>query len=74
MWNELNGTLTKEFVFKDFKEALAFVNRIGEAAEKQNHHPDIQLSWGKVIVSLQTHSEHAVTKKDRQLADTIDTL
>jgi 4a-hydroxytetrahydrobiopterin dehydratase len=74
MWNEQNNTLTKEFVFKDFKEALAFVNRIGAAAEKQNHHPDIQLSWGKVVVRLQTHSEQAITQKDRQLADTIDAL
>lgn len=74
MWQEQNNKLTKEFVFKDFKEALAFVDKVGELAEKLNHHPDIQLSWGKVVVRLQTHSEGKVTAKDRELAQGIDAI
>lgn len=74
MWQEQNNKLTKEFVFKDFKEALAFVDQVGELAEKLNHHPDIQLSWGKVAVTLQTHSEGKVTAKDRELAQGIDAI
>ncbi len=74
MWNEENNSLTKEFSFKDFKSALSFVNKVGELAELVNHHPDIELSWGKVKVSLTTHSEKKVTNKDRDLAKQIDLI
>jgi 4a-hydroxytetrahydrobiopterin dehydratase len=71
---EKTDTLTKEFTFKDFSEALAFVNKVGILAEKANHHPDIELSWGKVIVHLVTHSEGKITEKDYALAKAIDAL
>lgn len=74
MWQENNNTLVKEFNFDDFKTALAFVNKVGELAEAQNHHPDIELGWGRVKVLLMTHSEGGVTDKDRALAKEIDTL
>ena len=74
MWQVQNKALVKEFKFPDFKAALAFVNQIGELAEAANHHPDIQLGWGKVVVTLTTHSEGGVTEKDKQLAEQIDGL
>lgn len=74
MWREENGVLVGEFQFDDFKSALAFVDRIGEAAEAANHHPDIELGWGRVKVLLFTHSEQKITNKDHQLAEEIDQL
>ena len=66
--------LMREFEFSDFASALAFTNKIGELAEQHNHHPDISLSWGLVKVWLTTHSEHAITDKDHELAKLIDQL
>lgn len=74
MWNEEDNTLRKEFTFDDFKSALEFVNKVGALAESANHHPDIQLGWGKVKISLTTHSAGGVTEKDRDLAKQIDQL
>lgn len=74
MWTEQNNTLVKEFTFADFKTALLFVNKIGELAEAAEHHPEIMLGWGRVKVILTTHSEGAITEKDRQLAEQIDAI
>lgn len=74
MWSEKDNTIQKEFTFKDFKLALAFVDKIGKIAEKMNHHPTIALMWGRVKVVLTTHSEGKVTDKDRELAKEIDKL
>ena len=67
-------SIRKSYEFKDFATALAFVNLIGALAEADNHHPDIELSWGKVVVKLSTHSEGGVSEKDFALAGKIDTL
>ncbi len=74
MWQEVHNTLVKEFSFADFKTALAFVNKIGELAEEVNHHPDVELGWGRVKVMLTTHDAGGVTDKDRDLAAKIDAL
>jgi 4a-hydroxytetrahydrobiopterin dehydratase len=74
MWEEVSNQLVKTVTFPDFKSALAFVNQVGELAEQANHHPDIELSWGKVVIRLSTHSAGGVTDKDRQLAKEIDAL
>lgn len=74
MWDEEDNTLSKEFKFDDFKSALEFVNKVGALAEDMNHHPDIELGWGRVKVILTTHSEGKVTEKDRTLARKIDEL
>lgn len=74
MWNDNNNKLTKTFSFADFQTALAFVNKVGELAERANHHPDIELSWGKVVIHLSTHSAGGITDKDQQLAKEIDLL
>lgn len=74
MWQEKDNTLVKEFNFADFKSALEFVNKVGELAENMNHHPDVELGWGRVKISLTTHSEGKVTEKDRRIAKEIDNI
>jgi len=66
--------LEKEYRFPDFREALAYVNRLGEVAERAGHHPDIFLTWGKVKVTLWTHSAGGVTAKDVALAKEADAV
>jgi 4a-hydroxytetrahydrobiopterin dehydratase len=56
--------LTKTYTFPDFAKALAFVNRVGEMAEQQGHHPDIYLSWGKVRLDVWTHKIDGLTESD----------
>ncbi|MGQ8337946.1 4a-hydroxytetrahydrobiopterin dehydratase [Sunxiuqinia sp. A32] len=74
-WKTINGKLEKEFTFKNFNEALKFVNQVGIFAEESNHHPDILLhSYKKVNISLLTHSEEKITEKDHNLAKKIDSL
>jgi 4a-hydroxytetrahydrobiopterin dehydratase len=67
-WSEVEGALEREFRFKDFAEALAFVNRVGEAAEAANHHPDIEIHWNRVKLRWWTHVKQAITERDRELA------
>lgn len=74
MWREENGVLVGEFKFEDFKSALNFVDQIGAIAEEANHHPDIELGWGRVKVLLFTHSEQKITDKDHKLAKEIEKL
>lgn len=74
MWKQENNAIEQEFTFEDFATALDFVNKVGQLAETANHHPDIELSWGRVKVMLTTHSEGKVTDKDHQLAKQIDEL
>jgi 4a-hydroxytetrahydrobiopterin dehydratase len=64
----VNGALQREFRFKDFAEALAFVNRVGELAEREGHHPDIEIHWNEVTLRWWTHVADAVTDRDHQLA------
>ena len=64
--------LTRTFKFKNFAEALAFVNRVGEIAEQQNHHPDLHLAWGKVRVEVWTHKISGLTESDFIFAAKVD--
>ena len=74
-WKQEENQIAKEFQFKDFAEALAFVNKVGAEAEKMDHHPDIFIhSWNKVKITISTHSEGGITKKDFQLAEIIEGL
>ena len=66
--------LTKAFKFPDFRSALIFVNRVGEIAEAEGHHPDIELSWGRVRITLWTHSAGGLTDNDFIMAAKIDKL
>ena len=74
-WITQNNMLVKEFTFTNFKEALQFVNEVGQAAEDINHHPDILIhSYKKVKILLYTHSEGRITDRDHTLASIIDEL
>jgi len=66
--------LTRTFKFPDFKSALDFVNRVGEIAEEQGHHPDISLAWGKAEIKLWTHAVDGLTESDFIVAAKIDSL
>jgi len=56
--------LTKTYRFRNFAEALSFVNRVGNLAEQQGHHPDLYLAWGKVRVEIWTHKVDGLTESD----------
>ncbi len=72
-WNVVNEHhLTKSFKFPDFRQALDFVNRVGEIAEQQGHHPDIFLTWGKVDITTWTHKIDGLTESDFIVAAKID--
>jgi len=74
-WMKEGNLIERQFQFKDFVEALSFVNKVGEEAEKMNHHPDIFIhSWNKVKITISTHSEGGITNKDFQLAEKIEGL
>ena len=60
--------------FPDFKQALDYVNRVGAVAEAENHHPDLQLGWGKVVVEVHTHAIDGLTESDFVLAAKLDRL
>ena len=72
--NADNHHLAKTFNFKDFKDALAFVNEIGRIAEEEGHHPNIFLTWGRVEVELYTHSANGITENDFILAELIQSV
>jgi 4a-hydroxytetrahydrobiopterin dehydratase len=73
-WLIEDGQLTRTFSFKDFLAALAFVNRVGERAEEAGHHPDIDIRYNRVRLSLVTHDEGGLTGKDFDLATVADLL
>lgn len=66
--------LLKTYRFHDFRETLGFVNRVGELAEEQGHHPDICFGWGKAEISIWTHKIDGLTESDFVLAAKIDKL
>ena len=74
-WRVVDGHhLEKEYRFKNFREAFAFTNRVGELAEEQAHHPDIYLAWGKVRVTIWTHKIDGLTESDFIFAAKSDRL
>jgi len=64
--------LEKSYTFPDFKQALAFTNKVGEIAESEGHHPDVYLAWGKVTLTIWTHKIDAPTESDFILAARAD--
>lgn len=74
-WNVIDEHhITKTFTFPDFRQALAFTNKVGELAEQQGHHPDIFLTWGKVDIKTWTHKINGLTESDFILAAKIEKL
>lgn len=71
-WTREGTAIQKQFVLKNFVEAVAFVNRLVEPAEAADHHPDLTIHYRNVNVSLSTHSEGGITEKDFVLAQEIE--
>jgi 4a-hydroxytetrahydrobiopterin dehydratase len=74
VWQERDGALERTFELPSFPDAIAFVNRLAEVAERENHHPDLSISYRKVTVRWTTHSEGGITERDRRLAEETDSL
>jgi 4a-hydroxytetrahydrobiopterin dehydratase len=73
-WRIEAGELERNFQFDDFRASLRFVNRVGELAEEAGHHPDIEIHYNRVRLSLMTHDAGGLTAKDFDLATRIDEL
>jgi len=68
-WSNVDDALEREFTFADFLAAMAFVNRVAELAESENHHPDIRISYNRVTLRWWTHTAGGITDRDRELAE-----
>ena len=68
-WTEVNDALERTFELENFVYALAFVSRVGELAEAQNHHPDIAIHYNRVTLRWWTHTAGGITDRDRELAE-----
>lgn len=71
-WSQQQKAIVRQFEFKDFKQAMEFVNRIADAAEAANHHPDITISYNKVTLLLTSHDSGGVTDRDAKMAEKIN--
>ena len=71
-WKHLGNAIHKEFTFPGFTGAIGFVNRVADLAQAAGHHPDIEIHYNRVVISLSTHDEGGVTEKDVELASGID--
>jgi len=69
-----NKAIQKKFTFANFKDALTFVNKVGELAEQSNHHPDITINYNKVTLSVTTHDSGGLTSKDFDLAGHVERI
>jgi 4a-hydroxytetrahydrobiopterin dehydratase len=73
-WKKKGAEISQTFQFKDFPAAMRFVNAVAKVAEKEQHHPDIDIRWNKVTLVLTTHDAGGLTKKDFALAKKFDRL
>ena len=71
-WERADSEIRRTYRFKDFREALAFVNRVGDLAERAGHHPDIDIRYSAVTLALTSHDAGGLTAKDFELAGAID--
>lgn len=73
-WERAGDAITKTYDRGDFEGSVAFVNALARVAEGMNHHPDLEVSWSKVTVTISTHSEGGLTANDFELAGKIDSV
>ncbi len=73
-WKREGDEIRRQFAFKDFAGAMAFVNAVAKIAEDANHHPDIDIRWNKVLLRLSTHSKGGLTGLDFAVAERIDRI
>lgn len=74
LWTLAGKNIERTIAFIDLPAAIAFVNRVAEAAEKASHHPDIDIRWNQVHLALSSHDAGGLTTRDFKLADVIDSL
>jgi 4a-hydroxytetrahydrobiopterin dehydratase len=73
-WEIKDGHVYRQFKFKNFKEAISFVNKVAEVAEQEQHHPDININYNKVSIDLYTHSINGLSENDFIIAAKIDQI
>jgi 4a-hydroxytetrahydrobiopterin dehydratase len=73
-WRRQGITIARVFEFPDFKTAMVFVNKVADAAEQANHHPDIDIRYNKVTMALVSHDSGGVTKRDVRMAEAINQI
>lgn len=73
-WKKHAATISRTYQFKDFPAAIKFVNAVADLAEKAWHHPDLDIRWNKVTLTLTTHDQGGLTEKDFDLAKQFDGL
>ena len=73
-WQRNGIAIQRSFEFPDFKAAMQFVNKIADAAEQANHHPDIDIRYNKVIMALVSHDSGGVTQRDVKMANRINQI
>ena len=73
-WSGGSGSIQRTYLFKDFVASMAFVNKVADAAEASEHHPDILIRYNKVTLTLSTHDAGGVTEKDFDLATKADAI
>jgi 4a-hydroxytetrahydrobiopterin dehydratase len=73
-WTETGEAIQRTFAFKNFVEAMGFVNKVAQLAEAVNHHPDLLIRYNKVTLTLSTHDSGGITQKDFDLAGAVDAL
>lgn len=73
-WQRRGHAIVRTFVFRDFREALGFLNLVADAADAQDHHPDVHLHWNTLTLELWTHASDAITERDFRLAEAIDRI
>lgn len=71
---EGTATLSRTFTFADWRAALAFVNAVGAIADAQDHHPQVELSWGKVRLQVWSHDANGLTPRDRRFCEAVNAL
>ena len=72
-WKLQGGKLVREWTYKDFVDAMTFVNRVATLAESAGHHPDIDIRYNRVLLGLVSHDAGGITKRDAAMASQIDT-
>lgn len=73
-WSLKNGKLERKLNTKNFDQALGLANKIGQIANQQNHHPDLYISWGKLLITIYTHAINGLSENDFILAAKLDHL
>jgi len=73
-WTLEENRISKRFQFKDFREAVNFLTELTPVADEQNHHPDVEIHWNELTLTLWTHASGGLTERDFRLAGTIDQM